>query len=128
MFSSISLRFSLSIGYFGESFASTSDAVDCFSGTKSASKSTGMFNIKIFYLFFYFFENFSGAVTFFDNESNWNLQTTIRYRRWSVLWFSYCRLNKPSAIDKILIKAANLVRYVFYDVKVCQFSWNTSSN
>ena len=56
------------------------------------------------YSWFHFFKNFSGAVTFFDNESNGTLQTTIRYRRWSVLWFLYSRLNKPPVIDKIMTK------------------------
>ena len=36
--------------------------------------------------------------------------------------------NKPSVIDKIMTKAANLARCVSYDIKVCQFSRNISSN
>ena len=131
---SILLLFSLSTDFFAES---TSDSVDCFSGTKATSKSRGMPSLlliifsgsyKALLPFFPLLKNFSGAVTFFDNESNRNLQTTISYRRWSVLWFSYSRLNKPSIIDKIMTKVANLVRCVSYDVKVCQFSWNISSN
>ena len=86
------------------------------------------FNIKLFYLFSIFSKTSLVLLPFFDNKSNGNLQTTIRYMRWSVLWFLYSRLNISSVTDKITTRAANLARYVPYDVKVCQFSWIINSS
>ena len=134
----ISFLFSLSTGSFWESFASTSDSVDCFPSTKSASNPQAYHRCFLLFspvqykvllpLFQFFRKLLWCCYSFLIMRVNGNLQTTTKYRRCFVLWLSHSRLNNSSLIDKIMTKAANISRCASYDVKVCQFSWNISSN
>ena len=112
----ISFLFSLSTGSFWELFASTSDSVDCFPSTKSASNPQAYHRCFLLFspvqykallpLFQFFRKLLWCCYSFLIMRVNGNLQTTTNYRRCSVLWLSHSRLNNSSLIDKKMTKAA----------------------